>query len=68
MIVWQPVLGFTGMESAAQMVSVAFLPVVTMARQWGNWRSSAAMLVVSSTSRNLSEALSFSLRTAVAVS
>ena len=28
--------GMVGMPSEAQMVSVAFSPVVTMARRWGN--------------------------------
>ena len=55
-------------ENSAQSVSVAFCPVVTIALHSGNCRSSAAMSVGWTTSRNLSEALSCNRRMDVAVS
>ena len=63
-----PTRGTSAMPSAVQMVSVAFSPVVAMARHSGSCLSSKRMSVGTTTSRYLSEALSCSRRMAVAVS
>ena len=61
-------LGMFTMFIDAQSVSVAFSPVVTMARNRGRRAVSFRMSVASTTSKNLSDALSCRRRTAVEVS
>lgn len=63
-----PPMGGSATSSCCRKVSVAFCPVVTMARQFGSCFSRRFISVGSTMSRNLSEALSCKRRTAEAVS